>query len=62
MKMKSKSEDANNIFNYRQPPVNSEVVDDIIKFIDSDTDIELKATGDINVPAGVGMTFGNDVE
>jgi len=30
--------------------------------IDSDTDIELKATGDINVPADVGITFGNDGE
>ena len=30
--------------------------------LDSDADIELKATGDINVPAGVGMTFGNDGE
>ncbi len=30
--------------------------------IDSDADIELKATGDINVPADVGITFGDDGE
>ena len=49
MKMKSKSEDANNIFNYRQPPVNSEVVDDIIKFIDS----EIKTIKDIKLDVDI---------